>query len=206
MNFSPADHLGAVTRTLTTTPRDDGDLRTLTVTRTYTAAPDEVWDALTAPDRLARWMGPVTGDLQVGGRYQVEGNAGGEILTCQRPSLLSVTWEYDGEVSSVDVTLQADDDGTRLVLEHRAVVPADFWERFGPGATGMGWELALMGLGEHLAAPEAPRPEPDDLPGLGDLMAASSDGWRAASVADGTDPEAARAAADRCLAFYTGAE
>jgi hypothetical protein len=36
------------------------------------------------------------------------------------------------------------------------------------------------------------------------FLTASSDAWYAASVASGTDPAAARAAADRTTAFYTG--
>ncbi len=205
-SFSPADHLGAVSRALTTMTRDGQEMRVLTVTRTYDASPEEVWEALTTPDRIPRWLGPTTGELTVGGRFQVEGNAGGEILECRRPDLLSVTWEYGGEISWVDVTLRGEDDQTALELEHRAVVPPEFWEQFGPGATGIGWELALMGLGEHLRHPSAPRPEPEEMPDLGDFMAASSEGWHDASVTAGTDPDAARAAADRCLAFYTGAE
>lgn len=35
-------------------------------------------------------------------------------------------------------------------------------------------------------------------------MALSAESWRDASIADGADPEAARAAADRTIAFYTG--
>lgn len=206
MTFTPADHLGAVSRALSTTTRDGQELRMLTVTRTYDAPPDEVWDALTAADRIPRWLGPTSGDLELGGRFQVEGNAAGEILACRRPDLLSVTWEYDGEVSWVDVTLLPNGEGTELTLEHRAAVPPEFWEQYGPGATGIGWELALMGLGEHLRHPDAPRPEPEDLPDLGGFLAGSSEGWYEASVAAGTDPDTARGAADRCLAFYTGAE
>ena len=41
---------------------------------------EEVWDALTDPDRIRRWMMPITGELKVGGSFQLEGNAGGEIL------------------------------------------------------------------------------------------------------------------------------
>ena len=37
-------------------------------------------------------------------------------------------------------------------------------------------------------------------------MSLSSDRWRDASVAAGTDEVAAKAAADRCLAAYTGVE
>jgi hypothetical protein len=42
--------------------------------------------------------------------------------------------------------------GTRLELEHIAHVDGTMWDRFGPGAVGVGGDLALMGLGRHLAS------------------------------------------------------
>lgn len=205
-SFTPADHLGATRRSLSTTTRDGREMRVLTLLRHYDASPEEVWDALTTPERIPRWLGPTTGEFRPGGRFQVEGNAAGEILACRRPDRLSVTWEYDGDVSWVDVTLRREAAQTVLQLEHRAAVPPEFWAEYGPGATGIGWELALLGLGEHLRDPAAPRPEPEDLPDLEGFMASASEGWYAASVAAGTEPDAARGAADRCLAFYTGTE
>jgi uncharacterized protein YndB with AHSA1/START domain len=201
MTFTPADHLGAVRRRLSTVTRDGEELRLLTVERTYDAAPDEVWDALTTAERITRWMMPVTGDLEVGGRFQLEGNAGGEVLDCVRPERLAITWEYGGMVSWVDVSLRPTDAGTLLQLDHTAPVDPGMWEQFGPGAVGIGWELGLMGLAEHLADPTI---VPRELVGdLGDYTRASSEAWGEASIAAGTDPEQARAAAERCTAAYT---
>lgn len=211
MPLSPADHLGAAERSLHTVTRDGAELRMLTVHRTYAAAPDEVWHALTTPDRLARWFAPVTGDLRVGGRYQVEGNAGGEVLACREPELISLTWEMPEGHSWVDVTLRPVAAGTLLQLDHSADPSgfAEFDATYGPGATGLGWELGLMGLAEHLTDPAAPRPTEAELAallgqGLTELMREAADGWAAAAVAWGTPPEQARAAADRTFAFYTG--
>ena len=53
--------------------------------RSYPAEIADVWDALTNPDRIKRWFLPISGDLQVGGEFQTEGNAGGEILVCAPP-------------------------------------------------------------------------------------------------------------------------
>jgi uncharacterized protein YndB with AHSA1/START domain len=53
-----------------------------------------VWDACTDPDRLNRGFLDVTGDLRLGGSYQLEGNAHGEILRCSPPRLLAVSWIY----------------------------------------------------------------------------------------------------------------
>ena len=203
MEFSLADHLDAASRSLSTVTRDGRELRQLRATRTFDATPDEVWDALVSPERIPRWLAPVSGDLVLGGRFQVEGNAGGEILTCRPPERLSVTWEYAGDTSWVDVSLRPDGEGTELRLDHSVNVN-DHYRRFGPGATGIGWELMLMGLAEHLAAPDAPRPEGDDLPDLRDYMASSGTAWAGARIAAGDAPDEARAAAERCLAAYLG--
>jgi uncharacterized protein YndB with AHSA1/START domain len=117
--------------------------------RRYPADVEDVWDALTDPERIARWFLPVTGDLRAGGRFATEGNADGEIRECERPSRLVLTW---GGPDSV-VTLQLTPDGsdaTVLVLEH--TVPSSFV----PDATGglyvgPGWDGALLGLGIYLS-------------------------------------------------------
>lgn len=38
-----------------------------------------MWDACTDPERIPRWFLPISGDLRLNGRYQLEGNAGGAI-------------------------------------------------------------------------------------------------------------------------------
>ena len=201
MTFSPADHLGAVRRKLSTVTREGEELRLLTVDRTYDASPDEVWSALTTAERIDRWLMPVSGDLEVGGRFQLEGNAGGEVLDCVPPERLAITWEYGGMVSWVDVSLRPTDAGTLLQLDHSAPVDPDMWEQFGPGAVGIGWELSLMGLAEHLLDPTVvPREIVGDLSGY---TADSSAAWAEASIAAGTDADAARAAAERCTEAYT---
>lgn len=205
-SFSPAEHLGAVQRALATVDRDGVEMRRLTLDRTFAATPAEVWDALTAPERIPRWFLPVSGDLKVGGRYQFEGQAGGDILACEPPQRLSTTWEYGGDVSWLDVTLTPTDAGTLLTLEHTAPVSPETWEQFGPGAVGIGWEQGLLGLALHLSAPDAPAPDvtaPEFTAPMTELITASNQAWAEASIAAGTDPEAARAAARRCLAAYT---
>jgi len=71
--------------------------------RDYEAPIDDVWDALTNPDRIGRWFLPISSDYRLGGTYQFEGNAGGRILDCDRPNRLHVTWEYGpGEPSGCE--------------------------------------------------------------------------------------------------------
>jgi hypothetical protein len=58
------------------------EVRTVLIRRRYDAPIQDVWEACTDPERLSRWFLPVTGDLRVGGRFSLQGNAGGEILRC----------------------------------------------------------------------------------------------------------------------------
>ncbi len=204
MKITPADHLGAVDRSLSTVTRDGEELRMLTVRRSYDATTEEVWDALTTAERITRWMLPVSGDLVPGGRFQFEGNAGGEVLACEPPERLSITWEYSGFVSWVDLILRPAEGRTLLQLDHSAPVDPEKWAEFGPGAVGIGWEMSLMGLAEHLADPTVVPREQAPMSGLADYMRESSTAWGEASIAAGTDPEEARAAAERCAAAYTG--
>jgi hypothetical protein len=114
-------------------------------------------------------------------------------------------------MSWVNVRLTADgDDATRLELEHIAHED-EHWEQFGPGAAGVGWEMALVGLERYLAqGAEGSGVDPAEAAAwMGSangkaFMRASSDGWRQAAVESGTDPAEAAEAAKRTTAFYTG--
>jgi uncharacterized protein YndB with AHSA1/START domain len=197
MDIDISAELASTSRSVTGT-----DLR---LTRQYAAAPDEVWSALTEADRIQRWLAPVSGDLELGGRYQVEGNAGGEITSCDPPRSFAATWEFGGHVGRIVVTLVPTvDGGTLLELNHLLPSPPDHWEKFGPGAVGIGWEAALMGLSLHLADPDAARPAPDELPPLDDFFRGAGTAWGEAAVAAGADPAWARASAGRCVSAYTG--
>jgi hypothetical protein len=55
--------LKAVHRETGTRPVDDREARTVVLTRRYDAPIEDVWDAVTDPERIARWFLPVTGDL-----------------------------------------------------------------------------------------------------------------------------------------------
>lgn len=125
-----------------------GERVSVLLRRGYDAPIDDVWDAVTQPDRIKRWLMPISGELRVGGSFQLEGNAGGEILTCEPPRLLKVT--FGAPTSIVEVRLTPDGDGdTVLELEH--TVPIEIAQS-GAGAlyVGPGWDGALLGLGLFL--------------------------------------------------------
>ena len=208
MKIDVTECMGAVSREVQSCDHQGRPARVVIATRTYDTTIDDVWDALTNGERIPRWFLPVSGDLRPGGRYQLEGNAGGQITECDPPRQLAITWEYGGVVSWVTVRLDPVETGTRLRLEHIAH-PDEHWDQYGPGAAGVGWDMALMGLGLHLTtgAPNDPKAAAawaasDDGK---DFCRRSSEAWGRASIDAGTDEAAARAAADRTTAFYTGA-
>jgi uncharacterized protein YndB with AHSA1/START domain len=208
MNFNPAASLGAVVRKVASRDHLGKPARVVVAGRHYDTDIDDLWDALTNGERIPRWFLPISGDLKLGGRYQFKGNAGGEITRCEPPRLLSVTWEYGTEVSWLNVTLTPEAAGTALELEHIAHVSDERWDQFGPGAVGVGWDLGLMGLANHLASGAAVDPAAAfawQASAAGKAyMRECSEAWGKASIAAGTDEAAASAAARRTTAFYTG--
>jgi uncharacterized protein YndB with AHSA1/START domain len=82
MEIDVARVLGLVTRSVTNFEKDGKPASTVTLTRLYETSVDDLWDAVTSPQRIPRWFLPVEGDLQLGGRYQLKGNAGGTITAC----------------------------------------------------------------------------------------------------------------------------
>jgi uncharacterized protein YndB with AHSA1/START domain len=209
MKIDIAATLGAVVREVASREHEGRMARVVVAARTYDTTIDDLWDALTNGERIPRWFLPISGDLRLGGRYQLQGNAGGEIRTCEPPRLLAVTWECGGDVSWVTVRLaEAPGSRARLELEHVAHVDDARWEQFGPGAVGVGWDGAIMGLGRHLETGASVDPQ-EAMAWLGspegkDFMRRSSEAWCEASIASGTEPGAARAAAVGTTAFYTG--
>jgi uncharacterized protein YndB with AHSA1/START domain len=211
MKIDVGRHIGAVTREVSNREHEGRPARVIVATRTYDTTMDDVWDAFTNAERIPRWFLPISGDLRLGGRYQLQGNAGGEITQCEPPHHLAVTWEFGGNVSWVTVRLTEDArGGTRLDLEHIAHVPDELWDQFGPGAVGVGWDMALVGLAHHLETgaaidPQAAAAWPASDDGKA-FVTRSSEDWSRASIAAGTDRDAATAAAKRTTAFYTGSE
>lgn len=188
---------------------DAGEARTVIVGRTYDAPIEDLWDACTNAERIPRWFLPISGELRVGGRYQLEGNAGGMIERCDPPRSFAATWEFGGEVSWIELRLSPEaNGGTRFELEHIAHVDDERWTQFGPGAVGVGWDLTLNGLARHLASGASVDPAEAAAWSASEegrrFMTLSSQAWCDASIAAGTDSADARAAAARTTAAYTG--
>ena len=129
--------------------RAEGGRRGVRFERHFAASLEEVWDALTNPERLARWLAP--GSIDGGGDGTVKldfGEGGlvtGRVLRWEPLSLVEFEWRFAGETESVvRFELSRDGDGTHLVLDHRALGPEH--------ATGYsaGWDAHLAALGDHL--------------------------------------------------------
>ncbi len=207
MNFDVDLHLDAADRTVSSPERDGKPARAITLSRSYETTVKDLWDAVTNGERIPHWAMPISGDLELGGRYQLEGNAGGVITSCERLSHFGLTWEFGGDVSWVDVHVSDEGAGrTRLTITHTAP-HSEHWDTYGPGAAGVGWELALLGLAFHFEQPNDPKP--DELafvtsPDGKAFITGSSESWGQASIAAGMDPDNALAAARRTTGFYTG--
>ncbi|MGI5952103.1 MAG: SRPBCC family protein [Brooklawnia sp.] len=207
MTFTP-EAAKLVTREVRSGTRGGSPTRTTVARRVYNASQDDLWDALTNPERLPRWFAPVSGDLRLDGRYAIEGNASGRIEQCEVPDHFSLTWEFGGQVSWVSVQLASKAEGTELSIAHEgSVAEPEFWTQFGPGATGVGWDLALLGLNSHLAKdpafdPTAAAQLATSPEAVAFIRAAALD-WAEAGIADGDESVAARGAAERTVEFYT---
>ena len=207
MSFDIEGHLSAVDRSVSELERGGRPASGITLVRGYAVTVAELWDSVTNPERIPRWFGPITGDLRPGGRYQLEGNAGGMITACERPSRLVLTWELGEDESWVELRLSDDGKGrSQLSLTHTAHL-SEHWEQYGPGATGVGWELGLLGLCLHLTKPDEPKLDEVAFASSADgraFIIGSAERWGRAAVAAGTEAAVAEAAARRTAAFYTG--
>ena len=144
-----------------------------------------MWDAFTDTEQIKRWFYPVSGDLQLGGAFQLEGNAGGEIKRCEPPRLLKVT--FGGPTSLVELRLSPDG-ADRAVLELEHTVPIDM-AMSGAGSlyVGRGWDGAFVALGLYLDGvladdPVAAASSPEAL----ELSRESVHAWITAVEASGT--------------------
>ena len=189
---------------------DAGPGHEVTLSRAYAVPVTDLWEAVTNPARLAHWFMPVSGVLQSGGHYQLEGNAGGTITLCKAHDIVRLTWEFAGNISLVNLSFASlGSDAACLTLTHSQLPDDDHWDQFGPGATGVGWELSFLGLVFHFGHPDGPKLDENAFAASRDgraFISGSSHAWAQAAIANGSDPAAALAAANRTTAFYTGVQ
>src|SRR5689334_23155860 len=83
---------------------------------------DDLWNACTTPDRLARWIATVSGDLRVGGiihaSFTSTWTGPGRIEICDPPQHLLLTMEPDtADQAELEAWLTQEGTRTRLVVE-----------------------------------------------------------------------------------------
>jgi uncharacterized protein YndB with AHSA1/START domain len=99
---------------------------------------DDLWTALTDPQRLARWLGEVDGDLHQGGEFHARFFASGwegscRVEVCEPPRRLLISTQSEGEPDGAfEAALTAEQDHTVLVIEDRGV-PLDQIAAYGAG-------------------------------------------------------------------------
>src|SRR3954470_17036467 len=120
MITDPLATAGLVTREIRTGSRDGKPTKIAIARRTYGTEQADLWDALTDRERIPRWFLSISGSTDVGGRYQLEGNAGGVVERCDAPDSFAVTWEWGPMMSWLEVTLSPAACGTKLRAPHGA--------------------------------------------------------------------------------------
>lgn len=111
---------------------------------------DDLWSALTEPERLARWIAHVEGDLSLGGaftaRFTSSWEGPGRVDVCEPPHRLLLTMNPGQDDETViEATLNAEERGTRLVIEERGLPVAAL------AAHGAGWQAHIEDLAAFLA-------------------------------------------------------
>ena len=137
----PTDLLGALTVT-------DSDA-TVTFDRAYRTDAPDLWNAVTDPDRLARWFAPVSGELVAGGTFTIRFDDGDipacTIESCDAPHGFTWLWPHGGRTSRVRVEVVPDAAGARLRLVH------DRLTRSAAPEYAAGWQAYVRSLDAHLA-------------------------------------------------------
>ncbi len=133
----------------------DGRLR-LEFRRSWPDGPDEIWEALTGPDRTPRWIGSYEGERAPGGRGTFtmthEAEPASEdvtIVECDPPRRLVLRWAAE-EQWRVDLELSVEAGRTVLVFT-QAFATGD-----GVGDVATGWHWYL----DKLDAVVTGRPQP----------------------------------------------
>ena len=110
---------------------------------------EDLWRACTEPERLARWIGEVAGDLRPGGIVRSSWTSGwsgpARIDACEPPRHLRLTSDpgTDGE-TQIEAWLTPEGERTRLVVEERGLPVAEL------PAHGAGWQAHLEDLARSL--------------------------------------------------------
>ena len=115
----------------------------------YDARIDDLWEACTSPERLARWLARVEGDLRAGGTVQLVFTSSwtgpARIEVCDAPHhLLLTTVPGTDDEGQIEAWLTEEGSGTRLVVEERGLPTTHL------PFHASGWRVHLEDLGRSL--------------------------------------------------------
>lgn len=133
--------------------RAEGESGTVRVEDVYDTDAADLWQALTLPDRLERWIAAVQGELTPGGAFHIRFTSGwegpGRVVACEAPRRLEVvTGEGSGEETVIEAVLTPEGARTRLVIEERGLSRAELSDH------GAGWQAHAEDLAAYLAGGE----------------------------------------------------
>jgi uncharacterized protein YndB with AHSA1/START domain len=132
------------------TLRSNGDGKgTVRMESLYATDAGDLWLALTQPNRLARWIADVKGDLRVGGSLSARFTSGwegiGRVESCDPQRRLTVTMSPEtADETLIDAVLAIEQSGTRLIVEEQGIPLAEI------GKHGAGWHTHIEDLARHL--------------------------------------------------------
>lgn len=123
--------------------------QTVHIQRVLSVPPERVWQAITSPAELSKWLAPTEVIAGKGGKVSVffdddENVRDGEILIWDEPRTLEYQWIFVGELPSVlRFDLAPHPQGTLLTLQHR-LLPTRL-----SGGYEYGWQAYLDRLEGH---------------------------------------------------------
>ncbi|MGN6431350.1 MAG: SRPBCC family protein [Gaiellaceae bacterium] len=131
----------------------DADKGAVRVQDFYPTDIDDLWSALTEPERLARWIAEVEGDLSLGGEFNARFTSSwegpGRVDVCEPPHRLLLTMNPgQNDETVIEALLNAEDGGTRLVIEERGLPISAL------ASHGAGWQAHVEDLASLLSGRE----------------------------------------------------
>src|SRR5260221_5758210 len=99
----------------------------------FPVSPDALWDAITDPELLEEWFGPVGIDLTPGGTITADGSGDaqpiGVVEVVETPHRIAFVWLAPGmdSPSSIELVIDADD-GDGSILRVRETLIEPHWE------------------------------------------------------------------------------
>lgn len=110
--------------------------------------PARVWQALTDPDLIARWLMPNDFEPSVGHTFRFDTGQWGftdcEVLAVEPERLLRYSWRNQSLDTTVTFRLAPEGSGTRVFVEHAGFDLDDPFQRTGYEGMGSGWRSEVL--------------------------------------------------------------